>query len=125
MASRMWNRRQALEKEVKDLYIKITFGASGAPTLASGASYGAASIVRNSAGDYTLTLSDRYNALKFADGKFLDDGAQDIRVQIKADRVATATKDLDFFTLTGASATDPASGQALLLKLELKNTSAV
>jgi hypothetical protein len=124
MANRSFNRRQSLEKEVKDLYIKISIGASGAPTLASRASYGAASIVRNSAGDYTLTLQDKYSSLKFMEAILLDPDAEDIRFQLKSETVNTDKK-VNFFTLTGASATDPSNGSAILLKLELKNTSAV
>ena len=124
MANRAYNRRQALEKEVKDIYVKISFAAAGAPTLVAGASYGAASISRSTNGTYALTLSDKYNALKYADGCFLSSSAQDIRVQISSETV-NSTKVVNFLTLTGATPTDPASGKVLILKLELKNTSVV
>lgn len=124
MADRSFNRRQSLEKEVKDLYIKISIGATGAPTLVSGASYGAASISRTSQGLYALTLQDKYSSLKFIEGILLDVDAEDIRFQLKSETVST-TKIVNFFTLTGATATDPSNGSAILLKLELKNTSAV
>jgi hypothetical protein len=120
MANRSFNRKQSLEKEVKELYCSMTIGASGAPTLVD--RYGIASIVRNSAGDYTLTLQDNYVSLKFVEAIFLDDNAQDIRVQLKSETVST-TKQINFFTLTGAVATDPQSGQKLYLKIEVKNTS--
>ncbi len=122
MANRAFNRRQALEKEVKDLYAKVTIGASGAPTLVS--PVGIASIVRNSAGNYTLTLQDKYISLKFFRVSFKASSAQDMNAQIIAEDVASA-KTVNFVCLTGASATDPASGQTMLIKLELKNTSAV
>jgi hypothetical protein len=122
MANRSFNRKQSLEKEVKELYCKISIGSSGAPTLVSGSSYGMASITRNSAGDYTLVLQDNYVSLKFVEAIFLSSTAQDIRVQLKSETVST-TKQINFMTLTGASATDPSSGQVLLLKIEVKNTS--
>lgn len=122
MANRTFNRRQALEKEIKDIYAKVTVGSSGAPTLVS--PVGVASIVRNSAGNYTITLQDKYMALRFAQVSFLDDNAQDLRAQLIAEDVASA-KTVQFVCLTGASATDPQSGQTMFIKLELKNTSAV
>lgn len=122
MANRNFNRKQALEKEIKELYAKVTVGSSGAPTLTTG--YGIASITRTSAGLYQLTLADKYVSLKHFEVTFLASTAQDIRAQIKAEDVASA-KTIDFFTLTGASATDPSSGQVMLIKIELKNTTAV
>lgn len=125
MANRTFNRRQSLEKEVKDLYIKINIGATGAPTLAPGASYGAASITRNGAGDYSLVLQDQYSSLKFFEGILLDADAEDIRLQLQSEDVNSSDKVINFFTLTGGTETDPSDGSALLLKIELKNTSAV
>lgn len=124
MADRSFNRRQSLEKEVKDLYVRISFGSTGAPTLVAGSSYGASSITRNSAGDYSLIMQDSYSSLKFVEGIFLSSTAQDIRLQLKSEAI-NASNSINFFTLTGASATDPSSGQVLLLKVEAKNTSAV
>lgn len=119
MANRTFNDAQALEKEVKTLFAKITIGASGAPTLTGG--LGVASIARTSAGLYKLTLSDAYPTLLFVKGIVLSATAEDITFQVKAEAVAT-TKVIDFFTLTGGTATDPASGDVLLLEICLKNT---
>lgn len=127
MANRNFSPKQALEKEVKELFCKITFGASGAPTLVTGQQQGFESITRDAQGDYTLVLMDKYVALKSVEGIFLDDAAQDIRLQLNSDDVSdyAAAKSISFFTLTGATATDPASGQALLLKVEVKNSRAI
>ncbi len=122
MANRNFQRRQALESEVKDIYAKVTVGSSGAPTLVS--PVGVASIARNSAGNYTITLQDKYSSLKFFRVSFKASSAQDMNVQIIAEDVAAA-KTVNFVCLTGASATDPASGQTMLIKLELKNTSVI
>lgn len=120
MANRSFNRRQALEKEVKDLYAAVSIGASGAPTLTSRT--GIASITRTSAGLYQLTLQDEYSSLKYFEAVLLDPDGEDINVQVKAEDVDGA-KTIDFFTLTGASATDPSNGAKLLIKIEVKNTS--
>lgn len=122
MASRSFNRKQALEKEIKEIYAKITFGATGAPTLTTG--HGVASITRTTNGDYALTLQDAYNSLKMAEGTFLDSSGEDIRIQLKSETVSS-TKIINFFTLTGATPTDPSNGAVLFLKFELKNTSVV
>ncbi len=122
MSVHTYNRRQAIEKEVKDLYLKVSFGASGAPTIVSG--YGFVSITRNSAGDYSVVLDQKYYSLKFVEGIFLWSTAQDIRLQLKSEAI-NASNTFSFFTLTGASATDPSSGNSLLLKVEVKNTSVV
>lgn len=118
MASRIFNKKQSLEREVKELYAKITIGATGAPTLTVGV--GIESIARNSAGDYTLTLSDRYNSLKMAKVRVLSATEEDLRAQLKSETVAT-TKQVNFMTLTDATKTDPADGSVLIVKLDLKN----
>lgn len=119
MANRNWQRRQALEHEVKDLYARVTIGASGAPTLVSPA--GIASISRTSAGLYVLTLQDNYASLKFFNGVHQNSSAEDLNFQISAEDVLSA-KTITFRTLAGAVATDPANGDVLLLKIEVKNT---
>lgn len=124
MANRGFNRRQSLEKEVKDLYCKISIGATGAPTLVSGASYGFSSVARTDAGEYTLTLQDKYVSLKFVEGIFLSETPEDIRLQLVSESVQT-DREINFLTLTADTPTDPSSGQVLLLKVEVKNTSVV
>lgn len=124
MANRDFNRRQSLEKEVKDVYAKVTIGAAGAPTLTS--SIGIDSIVRNSAGDYTITLQDSYMSLKFFEVIQLSTTPQDLSFQIKVASVNSLPKgSVEFLCLTGATPTDPANGMKLFIKFELKNTSVV
>ncbi len=120
MANRNFNRKQALEKEIKELYALVTFGSSGAPTLTNGV--GVASIVRNANGDYTVTLQDAYVSLKMVEGILLKSTGEDIVVQLSAESVAV-NKTVSFFTNTGATPTDPSSGALLYLKFELKNSS--
>lgn len=120
MANRNFQRKQALEKEVKSLYAKITIGAAGAPTLTTGV--GIASVSRTSAGLYRITLQDKYASLKSVDVKHLATAAQDLNFQVKAEDVASA-KTIDLFCLTGAVATDPANPSVLLVQIDVKNTS--
>ncbi len=122
MANRNFNRRQSLEKEVKDLYLKVSIGATGAPTISSG--YGIASIARNAAGDYTITLSDKYASLKHFEVTHLSSSAQDLNFQLHSEDVASA-KTIRFLCLTGATATEVASGKVLFVKIEVKNTNLV
>jgi hypothetical protein len=122
MANRKFEKVQAIEKEIKNIYAEISIGASGAPTLTRGT--GVASIARNSAGKYTLTLQDKYMRLMFADIKHLSASAVDLKTQLVSEDVASA-KTIVFHTLAVATATDPASGTKLFVKLELKNSSVV
>ena len=121
MASRLFNRKQALEKEVKELYADVTIGASGAPTLTKG--LGVTSIARNGAGDYTVTLDDKYVRLMSAQMTHLSSTAEDLKMQLHSETVST-TKTVRMLTLTGATETDPANGTRLLIRLELKNSTA-
>lgn len=123
MANRTFNRKQALEKQVCEIYAKVSIGSSGAPTLVDRT--GIASIVRNSAGTYTLTLQDRYVSLKSAQIEFMNATAQDLQAQLLAETVNSSTPAIQFVCLTAATATDPSSATTVLIKLDLKNTSAV
>jgi hypothetical protein len=51
----------------------------------------------------------------------LNSSAQDLNFQLKAQTVST-TKLIDFFSLTGGVATDPANGSSLFIKIDLKNS---
>lgn len=123
MANRNFNRRQALEKEVKDLYAAVSIGATGAPTLTS--HVGILSISRTSAGLYRLTLEDKYTALKSFKVIHKVATAEDLNFQVKAEAVSGSVPYIDFFCLTAGSATDPSNGAVLLIKIEVKNTSAI
>lgn len=122
MANRSFQRQQALEKEIKSLFLKVAIGASGAPTISSG--YGIASIGRTSQGLYRITLEDKYASLKSVEAVCLDSTARDHTFQLKAEDVASA-KTIDLFVLTGGSVADPASGSSLLISIDLKNTSII
>jgi len=123
MASRNWKRKQALETEVKELYATITIGGTGAPTLTTG--YGIASITRTSAGLYVLTLTDYYSALKSFSVVHVNSTAEDLKFQVKTNGISSSSKSITFFTLAVGTATDPTSGDVLLVKIEVKNSTAI
>ena len=119
MANRNFNRKQALEKEVKSLFAKVSIGATGAPTLVS--PVGIASISRTSAGLYRITLQDKYASLKSVSVMQIVSSPQDLHFQVKAEDVASA-KTVDIICLTGTTATDPSNGSTLHIQIDLKNT---
>lgn len=121
MANRNFNRKQALEKEVKELHADVAVGASGAPTLTKG--MGIASITRNSAGLYTMVLQDNYVRLMGMEVMQVAASAQALAFQIAAEDVDGA-KTIQFRCMdSSAAATDPSNGSRLLIRLELKNSS--
>lgn len=108
------------------IYAKISFGATGAPTLvtANGASKGIASVSRNGAGDFSITLSETFPLLKGINASFVaSSGAAAPIVTVKSDLVST-TKVLRVNTQAGGVNTDPANGEVLLLEIMLKNSTA-
>lgn len=108
------------------IYAKISFGATGAPTLvtANGASKGIASVSRNGAGDFSITLSETFPLLKGINASFVaSSGAAAPNVNVKSDLVST-TKVLRINTQAGGVNTDPANGEVLLLEIMLKNSTA-
>lgn len=130
MANRWFNQfRKQLEKEVVDLWATVTIGSTGAPTLVTAKSKGVSSIVRNSAGTYTVTLQDTYQRL--LDMDVTTQNATGIsaspNVSLKgAPTVNTISAPaLVFVCSTGGTATDPASGDTLYVKLSLSNSTAV
>jgi hypothetical protein len=122
MANRTFNDAQALEKEVKTLYAKISIGASGAPTLVKPGSLGIASVSKVSTGLYRITLEDAYPALLGARVISLASSAADVTFQVKLETVSS-TKLVEVFCLASGSVVEPASGTVLFVELSLKNTS--
>lgn len=108
------------------VWLKITFGSSGAPTLA--ANPYVASVTRNSAGDYTIVFSDVWNALLGASVVFNSGSSLPAApvMSIKSNAVATAASksiEVVFECLDTPAATDPASGEIAYICFVLKNSS--
>jgi len=120
------------EKGVIHVYANIAIGASGAPTIVKSKNQGIKSVVRNSAGDYTITFGnsvtgevDKYQRLLFVEGIVLNATASAI-VQVipLADNSASGTIEVVCSSAT-ATAADPEDGSTLLLHFVLKNSTVV
>lgn len=120
---------RALELEVVHLYAKVNIGATGAPTLVAASSKGIASVARNSAGEYKVTLSDKYSSLLWGNCGLITTTGSDpttvgVTARMEVDSVTAATPYVQFqFYKADGTAADPANGAVVLIKLELKNTS--
>ena len=124
MANRSFHRVQSLAREAKHLYAYVSIGATGAPTLDTNKSIGVASITRDSAGVYIITLDDKYNNLLFFDAMMLEATAEDITFQVESEDVDGA-KTIQFQCKAADTETDPSDGSVLLIKIEVKNSSVV
>lgn len=131
MANRYFNQfRLSLEKSVVDLFANVTFGAVGAPTLVAANSKGIASISRSDTGKYVITLSDSYvTPLLMVNHVFIKNSAtipaapQMFIVSQAVGTVATPTVTVQF-AASGGAATDPDSGDEVILQFTLRNSSA-
>lgn len=119
MASRYFKNVQAAETGRVYTHLKVNIGATGAPTIADGPFI--ESIVRNGAGDYTITLQDSYNELFHFGCTQLLATNQDITFQLRTADVST--KAIRFICKVATTATDPGSGSVLYIDLGLKNSS--
>lgn len=121
MASRNFSRKQSLEKEVKELYVKADIGAAGAVVMRP--SMGVKSVTLDAAGQYTVTLEDKYTELMSVSVMVESAAAQDIVVQMISHDVKSA-KTIKLRTLKAAVETAPTDGSVLIIKIDVKNTSA-
>lgn len=104
----------------------ISIGNSGAPTIVPGTGMGIASVVHNSAGDYTITLSHAFANLMMIN-HVINSGASAPAapsLYIKTNNVAvSAAPMVRVVTNVGGTATDPASGEILILEIVLNDSS--
>ena len=127
MADRLLNQfGVTFEKAVVTIYGDVTIGATGAPTLTVAKSKGIKSIVRNSAGDYTVQFQDKYaKFFGFWVGAIKATAPAAPTVGIKAINMqAAGGATVEFVLFAGAVATDPASGEELFLEANFGNSAA-
>ena len=120
--------RYSYERDVTDIFLKVNIGAAGAPTIASGNAKGVTSITRNSVGNYTILLQQPYNRLLEVDCQSISgtspQAAPLVTVQSEAVSSATApTVRLAMRAADNTTATDPASGEVLLIHIAVRNSS--
>lgn len=118
--------RFGMEAMVVELFANISIGAAGAPTLNQSASKGVASVVRDSAGQYTITLQDKYNSLLHMN--VLQDSGTSAPaapfVVLEAESVSSNKQlTIQCRAVDNSTATDPASGESMLVKITLSNSS--
>lgn len=121
---RMQQFRYSMENVVVDLYAVVTIGASGAPTLTRGK--GIASVARESAGQYLITLEDSYPQLIGCDVMIYSgtSAAAAPLVVLEANAItASKTCTIQCRAIDNSTATDPASGEILYIHLALRNSS--
>lgn len=123
---RLFQFQYSYERDLTHLHAKIAIGASGAPTLNAALSKGIKSITRNSAGDYSVALSDNFNQLM--DMNMVIQNASGIPVApdmgVKTNSVNSATAPLvEIVTSAAGVATDPASGDTMYLHIICRNAS--
>lgn len=125
MANRMFPTQfiQSTESNPVRVHAQVTFGASGAPTLNFGSKY-ISGIVRNSAGNYTLTFTDVYNRLLGIDHIFNSGSSAPAAPQlyVKTNSLTTASaKTINVIFANAGTATDPATSEIVYLTFNLKN----
>ena len=131
MANRMFNRVQALDKEVKFLFLTATIGAGGDPTLNESKSVGVKSISDTAVGEYDITLgvpggaTDKYPSLLFLQC-FLTDSAAistggGVSFQIETDDITNGIIKIFALDKDGAIA-EIRSGDVLQIMIVVKNS---
>lgn len=116
-----------------DIFARVSFGASGAPTLDAANSKGISKIVRNGTGDYTVTFGitaqvDNYLkvlSVSHVWDQTVNSGAApgSPAIYIKSSSGIT-TGTLRLLFNSAGTATDPTSGDVVLLRIALSNSSA-
>lgn len=107
-------------KKLCSLHLVFDVGATGAPTLVAAESIGIASIARSAAGQYTITLQDRWYSFITMRAILEDALAEDISFQIKSYDLAAKT--ISFITRAAAADADPSNGARVRIELLFNDT---
>ena len=132
MANRSFNRLQALDKEVKFLFLTATIGSGGDPTLNEDKSVGIKSISDTAVGEYDITLgtpggdADKYSSLLFMQC-FLTDSAAistggGVSFQIEAETVSSDGVIKLFALDKDGAIAEIRSGDVLQIMIVVKNS---
>lgn len=140
MSNRRFNQFQlALEKGQANIFARVTFGATGAPTLVASQSKGIKSVTRNSAGLYTFVFGnsaatinplDTYVALLNITHIFdasANSGTAPAAPQmylVANNITSTSLASIQIQFANAGSATDPANLEAVDLCFSLRNSTA-
>lgn len=126
MNLQLFQFRYSAERDLVDLYLKVSIGATGAPTIVLGK--GITSITRNSAGNYTILLKGNANKLMDMSCSQIvaAAGAAAPMVVVASEQVSSTSAPsliLQMRAIDNTTATDPASGEVLMIKITLRNAS--
>lgn len=115
----------SLERGKAIIFGKVAIGATGAPTLNAVKSKGIATVVRNSAGNYTVTLNDIYVDMYSLHVNFLNVAGAGVAYYYIESQAVNSAKTVVFQCkdLSGA-AVDPSSGTEMQIELKLKTSTA-
>jgi len=120
MASRAFNRTQALNKEVKIIAGHFTIAASGgAATKVAGLGW---SVAKSATGEYTVTLEDKYPTLISATATVEAATPVDLVAQLDSHDVSAATPIVVFNLNAAATPTEPAAVTDVHFTLILQNS---
>lgn len=120
---RLFQFRYSYERDLSDIMLKVSIGASGAPTIVNGK--GVTSIVRNSAGNYSITLKDMHNVLMSTQTSFNSGASAPAAplVNVQSETV-NSTKIVRIQCRDiAAAAADPASGEIMMIHLTVRDAS--
>lgn len=123
MANRTFQDVQSNYREVKEVHMSVAIGSSGAPTIDTfGGSY--ASIVRNTTGNYTITMAEGYSGFLNGLVTYSHGTTADFIFQWKS--ISDSSSAYNFICIGADGSTaleDPASGSTLYITLWLRNSS--
>ena len=132
MANSNFNRVQALDKEVKFLFLTATIGSGGAPTLDESKSVGIKSISDTAVGENDITLgvpggaADKYPSLLFVQCFLLDAAAIStgggVSFQIEAETVSSDGVIKLFALDKDGAIAEIRSGDVLQVMIVVKNS---
>lgn len=120
---RLFQFQYSYERDMVEIHLKANVGASGALTLTQ--FKGILSVVRNSAGNYTINLKDIHNMFFNASAVFNSGASAPAAplLNVVSSAVSTAqTIVVQFRNLSGV-ATDPASGEIMHLLIRVRDAS--
>ena len=122
---RMYQFRYSYEAQVVDIYMNVSFGAAGAPTLTTKENYGVTGITKTGTGAYTIALKSKFNRLMKFDSVFLNATAPAAPgFYVVADNSGAASPNIQVqFVNAAGTATNPGSGEVGLFQVTLKNSS--
>ncbi len=118
--------RLSFEKNIVEYFLKVSIGSTGAPTIVE--AKGVTSVTRNSAGKYTILLADPSAQLKDVCSQSISGTSPQAAplCTVVSEAVATAaapTVVLQYYAADNSTATDPASGEVLLIRIAVRNSS--